>query len=340
MNQDWKGTLEWMNTNTPDVGFNYTEIQDIKTFKYPDTAYGVMSWWDYGHMITYIAKRIPNANPFQQGVTEEAGSSHFFIATNESVANEVLDIAKTRYIITDIEMDTGKFYAMTTWHNSTVAALPYQQYFIVEKSLNTYTTVMLNSQDYYLTMVSRLHNFDGSYTEPTSVYYIEYTDAETAQMSGPLITNAQVMNYTDAQAALSGFNAKYHQNGLYATIASPIIVLPVAPVPALQHYRLVHESPSNVLDPTSGYDIKYVKTFEYVKGARIKGEGFIEIPIITNTGREFVYIQQSVNGEFVVPYSTIGNPYNVTLTNKYHIYGTEKVYDVTEEQVMKGLIVG
>jgi len=340
MNQDWKGTLEWMNTSTPGVGFNYTEIQDVKTFKYPDNAYGVMSWWDYGHMITYIAKRIPNANPFQQGVTEEAGSSNFFIATDESVANKVLDVGKTRYIITDIEMDTGKFYAMATWHNSTESVAPYQQYFIVQNGLNSYSSVLLNTDKYYLTMISRLHNFDGSFTYPSSVYYVEYTDAETAKMSGPLVINAQMMNYTEAQSALSNFNGKYHQSGSYAMIASPIIVLPVSPVPALQHYRLVHESPTNVLDPTSGYDVKYVKTFEYVKGARIKGEGFIEIPIKTNTGREFVYVQESVNGEFIVPYSTIGNPYSVAATNKYHIYGTDKLYDVTEEDVMKGLIVG
>lgn len=339
MNQDWKGTLEWMNTNTPDVGFNYTQIQDIKTFEYPDNAYGVMSWWDYGHMITYIAKRIPNANPFQQGVTEEAGSSHFFIATDESVANKVLDAAKTRYIITDIEMDTGKFYAMTTWHNSTVASSPYQQYFIVEKSLNTYTTVMLNYQDYYFTMISRLHNFDGSYTEPTDVYYVEFMDPKTAQMSGPLITNAQAMNYTEAQKAVKKFNVNA-QSGYYAIAASPLIVFPVTPVPALQHYRLVHESPTNVLDPASGYDIKYVKTFEYVKGARIIGDGFIEVPVITNTGREFVYVQQSINGEFVVPYSTINNPYGVKTTNKYHVIGNDTLFDVTENDVMQGLIVG
>jgi len=28
--------------------------------------YGVLSWWDYGHWITTIGERIPNANPFQQ----------------------------------------------------------------------------------------------------------------------------------------------------------------------------------------------------------------------------------------------------------------------------------
>jgi dolichyl-diphosphooligosaccharide--protein glycosyltransferase len=46
-----------------------------------------------------------------------------------------------------------------------------------------------------------------------------------------------------------------------------------------------------------------------------------------------------VNGEFIVPYSTSGNPYNVTTSNKYHIYGTDRLYDVTENDVMQGLVV-
>ena len=38
---------------------NYYAIYDKSTFTYPNTSYGVMSWWDYGHLITYIAHRIP-----------------------------------------------------------------------------------------------------------------------------------------------------------------------------------------------------------------------------------------------------------------------------------------
>jgi dolichyl-diphosphooligosaccharide--protein glycosyltransferase len=236
-------------------------------------------------------------------------------------------------------MDTGKFYAMTTWHNSTVSSAPYQQYFIIEKSLNTYTSVLLNTQNYYLTMISRLHNFDGSYTYPSDVYYVEYMDPETAKMSAPLIINVQTMNYTESQKAVAKFNLNA-QNGYHAIAGSPLIVAPAAPVPALQHYRLVHESPTNVLDPASGYDVKYVKTFEYVKGARIKGDGFIEVSVISNTGRNFTYKQESVNGEFIVPYSTIGNPYDVKTINKYHVIGTDKQYDITENDVMQGLVVG
>lgn len=336
MNQDWKESLEWMRANTPDTGVNYTQIYDIDTFTYPDIAYGVMSWWDYGHMITYIAHRIPNANPFQQGVIEDAGSADFFISISEEQANIVMARAKTRFIITDIEMTTGKFYAMTTWYNSTVNVEPFQKPIIIQNGVNSYTNGLLYTDKYYLTMIARLHNFDGSYREPSDVYYVEYTDPEIAQMSAPLVTMAQVMNYTEARKSVENFNRR---GGYHAMIASPIIVLPVEPVPALQHYRLIHESPTNIFNAPE-IDLKYVKTFEYVKGAHIKGNGFIEVLIITNTGRQFFYQQESINGEFIVPYSTTGSPYDVKAINKYHIIGQDRLYEVTEEDVMRGLVVG
>lgn len=336
MNPDWKETLEWMYTATPETGVNYTEIYDSKTFSYPQSAYGVMSWWDYGHMITYIAKRIPNANPFQQGVTEEAGSSNFFIETNESVANQVLGVAQTRYIITDIEMDTGKFYAMSTWHNSSVGVAPYQMYMIAPQGIDSYTSVLLNTNEYFQTMISRLHNFDGSYVEPSDVYYIEYMDPEIAQMSGPLMTNAIVMDYKNASKKVSEYNAGA-SIGHHALVAQTAVVFPVEVIPALHNYRLIHESPTNVLDPSSGYDLKYVKTFEYVRGAHIKGEGVIEVVVQTNTGRTFMYRQQSTNGEFIVPYST-GNMYGINVA-KYNIIGTTQLYEVTENDVRYGLTV-
>jgi oligosaccharyl transferase (archaeosortase A-associated) len=342
MNGDWKESLEWMEKNTPAVGINYTQIQDIKTFKYPDTAYGVMSWWDYGHMITYIAKRIPNANPFQQGVVNEAGSATFFISTNEDDANKVLNVGKTRYIITDIEMATGKFWAMTTWDNPTLAASPYQTYMFVQSGINSYNPVLVFTPDYSMTMISRLHNFDGTFVMPNEVYYIEYVDPSVLQTSVPVITYSTAMKYQEAITTVDEFN-KNAVSGHHAMIGSPSTVVPSTAVPALQHYRLVHESPSNVYqsDPNLP-NIKYVKTFEYVKGAHIKGNGFIEILVQTNTGRQFFYQQESINGEFIVPYSTIGNPYDVKVVNKYHIIGTDinQQYEITEEDVMQGRTVG
>ena len=100
----------------------------------------------------------------------------------------------------------------------------------------------------------------------------------------------------------------------------------------------VHESPTNVFNSKTA-DVKYVKVFEYVKGAHIKGTGIIEIPLVTDTGRNFTYRQQSVNGEFVVPYATTGNPYPVKATGKYQIVGTGTTFDVPESAVMQGTTI-
>jgi len=63
-------------------------------FQYPDTAYGNMSWWDYGYWIEVIGRKIPNANPFQAGIgggpTHAPGASTFFTSQSEEGADEVL----------------------------------------------------------------------------------------------------------------------------------------------------------------------------------------------------------------------------------------------------------
>ena len=339
MNPDWRESLDWMGNNTPDTGVNYYTIFDSKTFKYPEESYGVMSWWDYGHMITYISKRIPNANPFQQGVAGENGSAAYFMSTSEDTSNSILDNVGTRYIITDIEMDTGKFWAMSTWYNSTLATVPYQMTLFTYGQSNpaSYEPALLNKQPYYLTTVSRLHNFDGSMTLASSVYYIEYADPEITKVNMPVITAGVAVNASEAKRRVDEYNLKAPA-GYHAIALSPAITLPLDTVPALRHYRLVHESPSNVFSSKTP-DVKYVKIFEYVKGAHIKGEGIIEVPVISNTGRGYVYRQESINGEFIVPYSTTGNPYDVKTTGKYNVINSGKQYDVPESAVMKGTVI-
>jgi len=339
MNDDWKESLTWMGNNTPDPVVNYFGVYDPKTFTYPLESYGVMSWWDYGHMITYIAKRIPNANPFQEGVTGPNGSAAYFMSTSEDTANSILDHDGTRYVVTDIEMDTGKFWAMSTWLNATAATEPYQttMFAPADSSAQSYQTTLLNKQLYYLTMVSRLHNFDGSMAEPSSAYYIEYVDPGIAHAALPVITSATAMNVSEATLRADQYNQNA-QAGYHATVLGVSVLLPLDTVPALSHYRLVHESPTNVLNSPAN-DLKYVKIFEYVKGAHIKGSGIIDIPLVTNTGRNFTYRQASVNSEFIVPYSTTGNPYDVKATGPYHIEGTSTTFDVPESAVMQGTTI-
>jgi dolichyl-phosphooligosaccharide-protein glycotransferase len=132
----------------------------------------------------------------------------------------------------------------------------------------------------------------------------------------------------------------------YAALYSGLPDKPLQQVPALQHYRLIHESENNASvtpfpesDPITLPEIKMVKIFEYVKGAHITGTGVIELPLVTNTGRTFTYRQESIAGEFIVPYSTTGNPYEVHTTGPYHLIGTTGYINVTEDEVTNGVTV-
>ncbi|MGM0390002.1 MAG: oligosaccharyl transferase, archaeosortase A system-associated, partial [Natrinema limicola] len=145
----WEASNEWLQENTPAPG-NYggadnadkldyygTYTPGDGDFEYPEGAYGVMSWWDYGHLITTQAERIPHSNPFQQNARS---SSAFLTAESEDRGELVLDgIAagepvadrsteelqqavsgdnsdeQLRYVMIDYAMAGGKFGAITQW---------------------------------------------------------------------------------------------------------------------------------------------------------------------------------------------------------------------------------
>jgi len=184
-------------------------------------------------------------------------------------------------------------------------------------------------------MISRLHNFYGSMVEPGQVYYVEINDRLS---STPVATKAVIMNVQEARAAVDAYNNNA-ATGTRAMVLSTGILSPHDPIPALRQYRLVHESPTNILTQ-SPPDIKYVKVFEYVPGARIKGSGVIAIDLVTNTGREFTYRQASSGDGFIVPYATSGSSNEVKAKGKYRIEGTGQEFDVSEQAVMQGLQVG
>ncbi|KKH50939.1 oligosaccharyl transferase, archaeosortase A system-associated [Methanosarcina sp. 1.H.A.2.2] len=173
-NGPWIEATTWLQSYTPDPGMDYNAIYEApeagELFDYPDTVYGVMSWWDYGHWIETIGHRIPNANPFQAGIggrrgsideENQPGSSTFFTAQSEEEATAVLeavhpdpDKAGARYIISDVEMATGKFYAMTAW---TLDSEGYYQSYWTGSGYQS-----LPSTRYFNSMESRLHILDGN----------------------------------------------------------------------------------------------------------------------------------------------------------------------------------
>ncbi len=313
---DWYESLLWMRNNTPDPGVDYYALYEEppynettkkrEDYKYPDSAYGVMSWWDYGHVITLYAHRIPNSNPFQGGIggrnedgSIRPGASTFFVSRDEEEANWILDELGTRYVISDFMMADvfnayyNKFGAITTWAGDTGG-------YYAQAEIEGEPRIVPSAK-YYSTMEARLHIFDGTGVPLSEDFYLE----------------------------------------------------------PLRHYRLIHESPSTIIS-FGGQEIKFVKTFEYVKGARIEGTAsngsIVEVStnITTNRGREFVYSATEMsNGtyEFVVPYSTEGpveggtnfdvfaSPYKIRaghIENATVVWDVEKEVSVPEEAVMEG----
>lgn len=365
-NQDWFTSVTWLGNNTPSPGLDiynvYKRPPTGQYFQYPETAYGVMSWWDYGHLIETIGHRYPNANPFQQGIGNKTagtpGSSPFFLAESEDEAEGVLSelnqsrspYLNARYIMTDVEMAVTKFHAIAAW--SSVPLTRYNGYVYQQQGENSWMPVQVWMEPYYRTMVSRLQFFDGSETEggdATAIAYQRVQQPDGARLTllakEPLISanRSELDNYVNESIS----------EGLNASIVGTSFAKSPIRVEAMKHFRLVHES--ETMATSDGQ--RYVKTFENVPGATIKGKAapgttvIIATQVMTNQKRSFIYMQSNVtgsDGEFtlVVPYSTSGpvaggTNFDTAPMGPYQLAVGDKVssLDVAEEAVMSGGII-
>jgi len=352
---DWIESLSWLETHTPQTGVEYFKSYEPQGFSYPPESYGIMAVWDAGHWITFFAHRIPITNPFQDNLGDSSGAAAYFLSQNESQADEILHSLGGKYVITSSDMAVDTFTNLVPWPSSSVDISPYIKWFMVQDSNDPSTLQKVHRYDdaYFKTMVARLHNFDGSLQIPKTETFVQYVIRQVpaaGETAGDVNGYARVITSEQERDISPGHNdAKIVREGTdltpgqYASVFSDLPNRTVQEISALKHYRLIHESPNNASvkifpesDTITLSDIKYVKIFEYVKGAHISGDGIIELPLVTNTGRTFVYQQESENGEFIVPCSTMGNPYEVRATGQYHIVGTSRYITVNENDVTEG----
>ncbi len=358
LSPDWIESLKWLGANSPDTGVDYYQSYDAKGFFYPSQAYGILAFWDAGHWITVLSHRIPITNPFQNNLDGANGGAAFFLSTNESKANPILEKLGGKYIVTNSDMAVDTFTNLVPWQSHSTDISPYIKWFVIPDTDDSSHLLKVHRyvNGYFQTMVVRFQIYDGSMTDPGSVQYTKYVIRQVpaaGETAGDVNGYARVIiqerptnssqRTNDTPIIREGSNL---QPQAYADLFSDKPYEPIERVPALQHYRLIHESMNNATAavfpesaPATLPDIKYVKIFEYVKGARISGNGIIEVPVVTNTGRAFVYRQESVNGEFIVPYSTTGNRYEVKATGPYHIADTSRYISVTEDDILMGKIV-
>lgn len=163
---EWYDALNWMRYNTPVPDLPYYSIYEKtpagQKYNYSKNDYGVMSWWDYGHIITYWGHRIPNANPFQQGIGGGAnhapGASTFLIAPTEDEANAVLDKLGingkpgARYVVSNSYMAYAILTIFAEWD------ITNQGYYTQIQT--SQGAQVVPAMKYYDTMEAKLHIFD------------------------------------------------------------------------------------------------------------------------------------------------------------------------------------
>ncbi len=228
---------------------------NYQIYPYPESAYGVMAWWDYGYWITRIAHRIPNANPSQdRGPIISVAS--FFTSQDENSANEITQELGTSYIIIDFETTYSKFYAIALWAGREQTEYSDVYYVLQENQLRQ---VQLYYPEYYRSLSARLYNFDGKAVTPESIVVISYEE-KLSQEGEPIkvITSAeQFESYEEAEAYLLS-----QESANYKIVGTNPFISPV-PLEALEHYKLIHSSESSVAI-SDVLTVPAVKIFEYI----------------------------------------------------------------------------
>lgn len=193
---DLDETLRWMRENTPKTSY-YDNPSNLSQ----TPEYGVMSWWDNGNWIIYVARRPVVSNNFQWGIHKSAG---FFTAKDEQSASDILNETKVRYIITDYRMgyyyqnaSDGKIVMVGKFENlAKIAGKDPKKYYNIGGG-----NAILN-QEYFDTMYSKLHIFDCANDKPSvnvtplNHYRLIYESNKTAyQFVGDDIKCTKIFEY-------------------------------------------------------------------------------------------------------------------------------------------------
>jgi oligosaccharyl transferase (archaeosortase A-associated) len=255
----WYSSLSWLRDNTPDPFGDsdfYYQLYEAplpgEAYDYPEYAYGVMAWWDYGHWITRTARRLPNHGP---GGNWSVRVAQCLTAQEEAPANEFIDKLDSRYVVIDYDTATGKFHAMVTFTGSSPDDFRGIYYLEEDGKL---LPVVFFYPEYFRSLSSRLYNFDGKAVVPNSTMVISFEDAvDRSGIPYKRVTSARSFpSYEEAEVYLSGQNV-----GKYRIVSPDPMASPV-PLAALENYRLVYSS-DELTEHLAQDWISTVKIFEY-----------------------------------------------------------------------------
>ena len=260
----WHSSMDWLRENTPDPFVTpdfYNEIHERpsvgESYNYPESAYGVMSWWDYGYWIARIARRLPNASPGQD-TEANTKAALFFTAQDEQSANVILNERDSAYVVIDSQTATNKLWAIAAWAGRGETEF-FEVYYLPQDG--QLRQMWLFYPEYYRAMSTRLFNFDGKATDSAVAWVIWYEEKKSGD--GSIIKQVtDQKRFSNYEAAVNFISGQKSDN-IRVVGVSPYISL--LSQEKLENYKLVHSSAEVVAKPGGGMTPE-VKIFEYTGG--------------------------------------------------------------------------
>lgn len=230
----WYEALCWLRDNSPEPFGKNSSYYDFYQlpFHYPETAYGVAAWWDYGYWITRIGHRLPNCDP---GGGARALIAELFTACDEATGIEVTKKLNCKYIIIDDSTVTEKFHAVLTY-----AGTDYERFFDVyhRPIQGKLEPVVYCYPEYYQCLGVRLYCFNGDIVASNSTTVICYVEKESpaGEQYKEILSTQSFTTFEEATVYVSE-----QRTGNYRIASADPTNSPV-PLPGLDHYKLVYAS--------------------------------------------------------------------------------------------------
>lgn len=271
---DMRTALRWLAERTPEpLGDPAKHLElydrDLRSgeFTYPESVYTVLCWWDLGHQINAIARRIPSSNGFQTGGYD---SARFYVATSEQEALAVADRLRAEYIVLEPEMPIwsaqsisptdSKFRSFPLWTEGEKQADDYFEAYGRGLEGGGIEPVFVYYPDYYRSMMARMYLFDGKAVEPlSSTWVLAWKEdvGPTGLAYRRITSQRQFSSYQEAMA----YVAARPQQRLVLGGLDP--ARSCVPLEALDHFRLALNTKPGPLGDETGR-VSAVKIFERV----------------------------------------------------------------------------
>ena len=184
LDKDWLAALNWLSQNTPEPMGNPAAWSQLwpappeGKFTYPASAYGVLTWWEYGDQVNAFAHRIPNSNGTQAQASPVA---QFLTETDPDLARSFLNKIGTRYVIVNPELLTSEWPALVVWADGENERYRRKIFGVGAGGRGVPITIYL--QDFYRSMAARLYLYDGQ-PAPERVRFTVFTTHRERAISG------------------------------------------------------------------------------------------------------------------------------------------------------------